>query len=125
MKNNHADLLITLTAHERDENNVTIAFTMGVKAIEKGHHPEIVLLSDAVHLAKKGYAHKIDIGAPFEPIKNLMNSFLNQGGKLHVCSACMEHNGVNKADLIERANTITADDVVEILMNAERTLQLN
>lgn len=67
-----ADLLITLTAHERDENNVTIAFTMGVMALKKGHQTEILLLSDAVHLAAKNYADKIDIGAPFEPIKDLL-----------------------------------------------------
>src|SRR5690625_6088522 len=73
-------LLITLTAHERDANNVTIAFTMGVKALEKGHAPEILLLSDAVHLAEQGYADPIDIGEPFEPIKKLIEQFIENGG---------------------------------------------
>lgn len=40
------DLLITLTAHERDANNVTIAFTMGVTAVKKGYDVELILLSD-------------------------------------------------------------------------------
>jgi len=83
------DLLITLTAHERDANNVTIAFTMANKALEKGHQPEIMLLSDAVHIGEKGYADKIDIGAPFKPIGELMKSYLEQGGRLSVCGACM------------------------------------
>jgi len=120
-----ADLLITLTAHENDENNVTIAFTMGVKAIEKKHQVELLLLSNAVHLAEKGYAAKIDIGAPFSPIDELLDTFLKQGGKLKVCSSCMEHNGVKEEDLVSGSDIITADDVIEALMNAERTLQLN
>src|SRR5690625_730834 len=120
-----ADLLITLTAHERDENNVTIAFTMGVKALEKGYRPEILLLSDAVHLAEKEYAAKIDIGEPFSLIDELMSTFLEQEVKLNVCSSCMEHNGVKEEDLIDGANVITADYVVDALMEAERTLQLN
>lgn len=58
---NNIDLLVTLTQHERDSNNVTIAFTMGLKAAERGHDVELILLSDAVHLASRGYADKIDI----------------------------------------------------------------
>jgi len=119
------DLLITLTAHERDENNVTIAFTMGVNALGKGHHTEILLLSDAVHLVEKSYADKIDIGAPFEPIKDLLTTYLEQGGQLKVCSACMEHNGVAEENLIDGADIITADYVVDAIMEAKKTLQLN
>src|SRR5690625_3804935 len=87
----YADLLITLTAHERDANNVTIAFTMGVKALEKGHDVEIMLMSDAVHIGEKGYADRIDIGEPFQPIKDILPTYLEQGGKLHVCSRSEEH----------------------------------
>jgi len=118
-------LLITLTAHERDANNVTIAFTMGVKALEKGHAPEILLLSDAVHLAEQGYADPIDIGEPFEPIKKLIEQFIENGGTLNVCSACMQHNGVKEENLIDGANVVDADYVVDALTNAEKTLQLN
>lgn len=119
------DLLITLTAHERDSNNVTIAFTMANKALEKGYQPEIILLSDAVQLAEKGYADKIDIGSPFKPVSDLLPSFLEQGGRLSVCGACMQHNGVEESNLVDGAKKITADYVVDSMMNAEKTLQLN
>lgn len=119
------DLLITLTAHERDSNNVTIALTMGVKAREKGHAAALMLLSDAVALGQKDYADRIDIGAPFEPAGKLLAAFLEQGGKLLVCKSCMVHNGVDEASLIAGSEVITADDVVDILMASNRTLQLN
>ena len=119
------DLLITLTAHENDENNVTIAFTMGVKALEKNHRTEIMLLSNAIHVAEKGYAEKIDIGAPFSPIDELLKTFLDRGGKLKVCSSCMEHNGVKEEDLVEGAEVITADNVIDAIMEAKKSLQLN
>lgn len=120
-----ADLLITLTAHERDANNVTIAFTIGTKALEKGHSVQILLLSDAVHLASKGYADKINIGPPFSPIKEILPTFLQLGGKIKACSACMEHNGVKREDVIDGVEVIKADDVVDMIMNANKTLQLN
>lgn len=121
----HADLLITLTAYENNPNNVTIAFTMGTKALEKGHTVELLLLSDAVYLAEKGYADRIDIGEPFQPIKELLPAFLRQGGKIKVCSACMKHNGVKEENLIEGSEVIQADDVIDSIMNSEKTLQLN
>lgn len=122
MKN---DLLITLTAHERDANNVTLAFTVGVKALEKGHQIEILLLSDAVHLAAKNYADNIDIGAPFSPVNELLPAFLAKGGSLKVCSSCMQHNGVSEDSIIEGIEIVTADYLVDALTTAEKTLQLN
>lgn len=121
----YPDLLITLTAHENDANNVTIAFTMGMKALEKGHDVELMLLSNAVHLAEKGYADRIDIGAPFKPVKDILPLFLEKGGKLKVCSSCMEHNNVAKENVVDGAEVITADDVIDAIMNAKKSLQLN
>lgn len=121
----YPDLLITLTADEKDESNVTIAFTMGVKALEKGHDTAIMLLSDAVYLAEKNYADKIDVGAPFKPVKDLLETYMDKGGKLKVCSSCMEHNNVSKENIVEESEVITADDVVDGIMNAGKSLQLN
>ncbi len=121
----YADLLITLTAHESNANNVTIAFTMGTKALEKGHSVEILLLSDAVHLAEKGYADRIDIGEPFQAIKDILPIYLDKGGKIKVCSSCMQHNGVKEDDVIDGADIINAGYVVDALMNSNKTLQLN
>lgn len=121
----YADLLITLTSHENDANNVTIAFTMGAKALEKGHSVEILLLSNGVFLAEKGYGDKIDIGAPFKPIKEILPAFLEKGGKLKVCSSCMQHNGVSEDNLVDGAEVVTADYVVDAIMNSGKSLQLN
>ncbi len=119
------DLLVTLTQHERDANNVTIAFTMGLKAAQEGYDVELILLSDAVHLASKGYADKIDIGEPFKAVKDLLPAFLEAGGKLKVCKSCMIHNGVEEDNLVEGSEVISADYVVDAVMASKKSLQLN
>lgn len=119
------DLLITLTHKEDNANNVTLAFAMGAKALSKGHSVSIVLLSNAVHLAAKGYADAIDIGHPFPAIKDVLPAFMQGGGVLRVCKSCMIHNGVEEDTLLEGAVIIEADDVIDLLMNSEKTLQLN
>lgn len=120
-----ADLLITLTQHEENPNNVTIAFTMGNEALNKGHSVDIVLLSDAVALAQKDYAQKINIGEPFKPLPDLLAQFFEDGGHLKVCKACMIHNGVKEEDLIPHSIIITAPDVIDLLMDSKKSLQLN
>lgn len=119
------DLLITLTAHENDGTNVSIAFTMGLKALEKGHSVTMVLLSKAVYLSQKGYADKINVGAPFKPVNELLPTFLSNGGQLQVCGSCLELNGVGADELIEEAQVINADQVIEALMSSQKSLQLN
>ena len=119
------DLLVTLTQHERDANNVTIAFSFGMKAASQGKKVVLLLLSDAVHLAAKGYADKINIGAPFKPMTELLPGFLAAGGKIVACSNCLEHNGVDMNNLVEGVVIGDADFAVESIFAAEKTLQLN
>src|SRR5699024_12476369 len=93
------ELLITLTADDREANNVTIAFTMALKALEKEHDARIMLLSNAVHIGQKGFADKIDICAPFKPIKELLPKYMEQGGRLDQCSYSMKHNGIAESEI--------------------------
>lgn len=118
------DLLITLTHNEDDENNVTVAFAMGVAALDKGHKVELVLLSHAVSLGRKEES-TIDIGAPFPAVKDVRSAFLAKGGVIKICKSCMIHNGVDEAELIDGAVVISAPDVIDAIMNAEKSLQLN
>lgn len=119
------DLLITLTQHEKDANNVTIAFTMGLQAAKKGYDVELILLSDAVNLVEKNYADKIDIGEPFKSLSVLLPEFIEAGGQIKVCSACMIHNKIKEKDLIDNIEIISAEYVVDALMEAKKSLQLN
>jgi len=68
--------------------------------------------------------HKLSM-PPFKPIKELLPAFLEAGGKLKVCSACMKHNGVEEDSLVEGAEIINADYVVDAIMEAKKSLQLN
>lgn len=120
-----ADLLITLTHHESDPNNVTIALTMGWEAAKKGLDVELVLLSNGVYVVAKDYPKYMDIGEPFKPVSELLDLYREAGGKIKVCTSCMKHNRVEPEDLIDGCEMITAVDVVDSIMAAEKTLQLN
>ncbi len=118
------DYIGTLFDDENDANKVTVALTMGCKALEKGYSAGIILMVNAVYLAPTNKLDGVDIGAPFKPAKDLLEAFIAKGGKILVCGPCVEHNNVDKESIDERFIMITADNVIDLLMAAKGSLQV-
>ena len=110
---------------ETNPSKITLSFTMANKALEQGHSASVILMVDAVHLALPNALDNVDIGAPFKPAKELLQAFVEKGGNVLVCGACMEHNGIEDSAIDTRFTKISGDDVVELLMAAKGSLQLN
>ena len=123
---NNTDYVGTLFDNsDSNPSKITLAFTMAGIALKKGHSASVILMVDAVHLALPNALDNVNIGAPFKPAKELLEAFIEKGGNVLVCSACMEHNGIEDSAIDERFTKISGDDVVELLMNAKGSLQLN
>lgn len=110
---------------ESNPSKITLAFTMGGLALDQGHSASVILMVDAVNLGVPNALDNVDIGAPFKPAKELLEAFVEKGGNVLVCGACMEHNGVEDSAIDKRFTKISGGDVVELLMNAKGSLQLN
>ena len=120
-----ADFVITLSHGKSSEKHVSIAFTLALKSQEKGYDTAIILLLDGVHIGETGYADDIDIGEPFLPVKDMLEVFLSQGGRLLACGSCWKHEHIPESSLLAGASIITASDVIDLLMNAKSSMQLN
>ncbi len=114
------DYVGTLFDDTSNPNKITMAF----KALAKGHSAALILMVDAVYLAKPSSLDGIDIGAPFEPAAKLLEAFIEKGGQVLVCGACMKHNGVAESEIDPRFTIISADDVIDMVMGAKGSLQL-
>lgn len=123
---NNTDYVGTLFDNSDSKpSKITLAFTMAGVALKKGHSASVILMVDAVHLGVPHALDKVNIGAPFEPAGELLEAFIEKGGQVLVCSACMKHGGVEESAIDKRFTVISGDDVVELLMNAKGSLQLN
>ena len=89
---NAPEFVVTLSFNKNSEGRVTLAFTLGVAAVDRGLKTVNVLLVDGVHIARKGYADDIDIGEPFLPVRDLMEVYLEHGGEIDVCGSCWRFN---------------------------------
>ena len=64
----YPQFVITLAHNKSNPKQVTLAFTLGLKGLEKGHSTAIVLLLDGVQVAQLGHVDHIDVGEPFLPV---------------------------------------------------------
>ncbi len=90
-------------------------FVTGTTAQAQNVKADIFLMMDAVWLMKKGIAEKVK--APgFPPLPDLIKAFLEEGGKIEVCSNSAEFRGLKKEQLrdqrIEIAGAATMVDQI-------------
>ena len=119
-----AHFVSTLFHGSGNPDKVTVALTMALNARLKEHSACLILMADAVALGIPGAADPMDIGKPFEPAGQLLNQYLEKGGRVAVCKSCMLHNGLNEDQMDPRFEIITAADVIDLLMGAQGTLQV-
>lgn len=114
----------TLARHKNSDKHVTLAFTLGLKSLEKGDSTAIILL-DGVHVGRAAYCDDINISEPFLPVKDMLEVYPDNGGELLVCGSCWKHDHLPDNERLERARVISEDRVIDLLMNAKSNIQLN
>ncbi len=99
----------------------TLPFVLANAALTMDVEAFVALQGPAVFLAKAGIVeHARAAGLP--PLKDLMKSFIENGGKLGVCVPCIRERGIEESDLIEGAYPVAAARLTEEILTAKATL---
>ena len=106
---------VTLTHCRDDGDKATVAFVVANAALGSEKDTLVFASTDGVWAAVKGEAEEIDEGAPFQPLKTLIDKFLAGGGKLLVCAPCLKKRGVTEDMLIDGAQPAGGAVLVEWL----------
>jgi len=88
-----------------------LPFVMANAALVMDIQAMVVLQGEGVYLAQKGYIDHMVSGGGFPPIKELLKSFLEQGGQLLVCVPCIKSRHIEESDLIEGSQTTAAGNL--------------
>lgn len=97
-------------------------FVTGTTAQAQDVEASIFLMMDAVYLMKKGVAEKVK--APgFPPLPELIDAFLEMGGKIQICSNSAEFRGLDEDDLRDsRIEIAGAATMIDDTLKHDRTL---
>ena len=101
---------------QEDPERAILPFIAGNVAVTADQEAIMFLTIEGVRLATKGYAECVNKEG-FTPLKEIMNSFVSNGGKIWACGACAKPRGISDDDMIEGAKIVTAANLVEQIVN--------
>ncbi len=104
-----------------DADRATLPFVVANAALALDGKVTVILQGEAVKLAVKGGAEKIQ-GIGFPPLKELVASYFAQGGKILLCTPCIKGRNIAAETLVPESSTIAAARVVQECLEAKAVL---
>lgn len=113
--------LISLTNAANDADRATVAFVVANAAVASDRETVVFLSIEGVRLSQRGYADAIHEDG-FAPLKDLMESFVEAGGTILVCSPCFKKRGLDETSLVAGATIVGGARIVEFLSDGVPSL---
>jgi uncharacterized protein len=122
MSDQKSEKIVIFGTHgPEDPERATLPFVMGNSGLIMESEVVVILQGTGVLLAKKGcYEHVFAAGLP--PLKEQVDLFLQQGGKILVCTPCINERKIEESMLIEAAEPIAAARAIQDVLEANAVL---
>ncbi len=116
-----ATIMTNCTNGREDAERATLPFIVGNVAASADQNTIVLLTIEGVWIATRGYADGICKDG-FQPLREIIDSFLANGGEIWACGACAKPRGITENDLIDGAKIVTAATIVEAMAKGASTL---
>jgi uncharacterized protein len=122
MSEPNAEKIVVFGTHgPEDPERATLPFVMANAAMIMDVEAVVILQGTAVLLAKKGcYEHVFAAGLP--SLASQVETFLEQGGKILVCTPCINERKITEDMLIETSEPIAAARAIQEVLEANAVL---
>lgn len=108
---------IVLNHGKQDPDKATVAFVVATAALGSGKNTMVFLSTDGVWAGVKKEAAKVDEGAPFKPLSELIANFQAAGGRIVACAPCCKKRGIEAGALFDGVEIAGGAVLVEWLSN--------
>lgn len=112
--------LIIGTHGDEDVEKATMAFACAGASSALGIRTKLFLTSNGVKLAQKGFAEKLKPVQGMASVKDLMDGFVQGGGKIQVCIPCLEARGFDKKQFIDGVEFVNLMDFAAQAVDTDR-----
>lgn len=117
-----AEKMVYIVTHAaEDPERATFPFMLATAAQAMEVEVVVALQGVSVFLAKKGYLEHV-AAAGLPALKDLVDRYLEGGGKLLVCTPCIRERNIAETDLIGGAELIAAARLNQEILSANATL---
>lgn len=108
------NFVVSLTHAKDNTDKATVAFVVANAAVASEKNTIVFLSIEGTRLAQVGYADDIHEEG-FAPLKDLMQSFVEAGGHIYVCSPCFKKRALDENRLVPNATIVGGAKLVEFL----------
>src|SRR5579862_4769891 len=105
---------VSLTCAKDNTDKATVAFVVANAAVASDKETLVFLNIEGTRLSQKGYADSIHEEG-FAPLKELMDKFVEAGGKIFVCSPCFKKRALDEGKLVAGAAIVGGAKLVEFM----------
>jgi len=109
---NKKGCLITLTQFGDDTDAVAAPLAIANAAQAAGEEVLLFLILDGVELAKIGNAETL-VPKSFAPVSELLDSFIENGGRIGVCPPCGKTHSINEGNMVANSEWMGAAALLE------------
>lgn len=94
-----AKYLFTVTHYDKDADRVATPLVLANNALAAGGDVLLWLTVDGAELGKKGAADGL-MPASFPPVRELLDAFVDNGGRIGICPPCGKTHGVTDDNMV-------------------------
>ncbi len=102
---------------KKDTEKSSMALAIALTAIASDCDVDMFYTLDGVYACVKDYINDLNIGA-FPPLKELMEAFVENGGKVYVCQPSMNLRKIENGDLIDNLTVVSAPVFINVALNS-------
>ena len=114
-------VIVSLSHGNQDVERGSLSFTVANAALSSGQDVSVMLTVEGVWLATQGYADGLQT-APYPPLGEMIQRFVNDGGNLWVCGVCVKPRGITEEHLIPGAKIVGAATLIEGMVTGGATI---
>jgi len=114
-------LVIMVTHGPEDAERATIPFVLATAAQASNVDVVLGFQVNGVMLVKKGCAEHV-FASGFPPLKELVDLYMEAGGKIFVCGPCVNSRKLTPEDFIDGAKVVNAATFVKELTEATNVM---
>lgn len=108
---------VTINSCRDNGDKATVGFVVATAALGSGKDTMVFLSTDGVWAAVPEEAAKIDERGPFKPLTELLENFMQAGGRVVACAPCCKKRAIEADQLFEGIEIAGGALLVEWLSN--------
>lgn len=111
-------VLIILSHGAYDGDTTWNALRLASTLLERKSPVRIFVMNDAIDVVRQGAASE---GAEFD-LQSIMSALLPKGGRIKICTTCINRCGIGQGEVIPEAIMATMADLAAWIVESERVL---